>query len=203
MRSVRGSTRLEAKRQRRRDGREAGRRRVPILSESEFLTRREAVDRKMVVNQRGDSVQIGVLEDGVLVEHFVTSAGSGSLVGNVYLGRVQNVLPSMEAAFVDIGRGRNAVLYAGEVDWDAAGLEGKARKIEQALSTGDSVLVQVTKDPVGPQGRPADHADQPARPLPGVRARRRCHRHQPQAPGHRAQAPEGRAQARSCPRTRA
>jgi ribonuclease E len=152
VRSVRGSTRLEAKRQRRRDGREAGRRRVPILSESEFLARREAVDRKMVVNQRGDSVQIGVLEDGILVEHFVTSAGSGSLVGNVYLGRVQNVLPSMEAAFVDIGRGRNAVLYAGEVDWDAAGLEGKARKIEQALSTGDSVLVQVTKDPVGHKG---------------------------------------------------
>src|SRR5207302_5776190 len=142
VRSVRGSPRLEPKRQRRRDGREAGRRRVPILSESEFLARREAVDRTMVVHERGDVVQIGVTEDGVLVEHFVTSSGSGSLVGNVYLGRVQNVLPSMEAAFVDIGRGRNAVLYAGEVDWDAAGLEGKARKIEQALSTGDSVLVQ-------------------------------------------------------------
>jgi ribonuclease E len=152
VRSVRGSTRLEAKRQRRRDGREAGRRRAPILSEAEFLARREAVDRAMVIRERGDRIQIGVLEDGVLVEHFVTSAGSGSLVGNVYLGRVQNVLPSMEAAFVDIGRGRNAVLYAGEVDWDAAGLEGKARKIEQALSTGDSVLVQVTKDPVGHKG---------------------------------------------------
>jgi ribonuclease E len=152
VRSVRGSTRLEAKRQRRRDGREAGRRRVPILSEAEFLARREAVERKMVVRERGDRTQIAVLEDGVLVEHFVTSAGTGSLVGNVYLGRVQNVLPSMEAAFVDIGRGRNAVLYAGEVDWDAAGLEGKARKIEQALSTGDSVLVQVTKDPVGHKG---------------------------------------------------
>ncbi|KAA2266144.1 Rne/Rng family ribonuclease [Solihabitans fulvus] len=152
VRSVRGSTRLEAKRQRRRDGREAGRRRVPVLSEAEFLARREAVDRTMVVRERGDRTQIGVLEDGVLVEHFVTSAGTGSLVGNVYLGRVQNVLPSMEAAFIDIGRGRNAVLYAGEVDWDAAGLEGKARKIEQALSTGDSVLVQVTKDPVGHKG---------------------------------------------------
>jgi ribonuclease E len=152
VRSVRGSTRLEAKRQRRRDGREAGRRRAPILSEAEFLARREAVDRAMVVRERGDRIQIGVLEDGVLVEHFVTSSGTGSLVGNVYLGRVQNVLPSMEAAFVDIGRGRNAVLYAGEVDWDAAGLEGKARKIEQALSTGDSVLVQVTKDPVGHKG---------------------------------------------------
>ncbi|MFB9909289.1 translation initiation factor IF-2 N-terminal domain-containing protein [Allokutzneria oryzae] len=152
VRSVKGSTRLEAKRQRRRDGREAGRRRAPILSESEFLARREAVDRKMVVREQGERIQIAVLEDGVLVEHFVTSAGSGSLVGNVYLGRVQNVLPSMEAAFVDIGRGRNAVLYAGEVDWDAAGLEGKSRKIEQALSTGDSVLVQVTKDPVGHKG---------------------------------------------------
>ena len=152
VRSVRGSTRLEAKRQRRRDGREAGRRRAPILSEAEFLARREAVDRMMVVREHGERTQIGVLEDGVLVEHFVTTSGSGSLVGNVYLGRVQNVLPSMEAAFVDIGRGRNAVLYAGEVDWDAAGLEGKARKIEQALSSGDSVLVQVTKDPVGHKG---------------------------------------------------
>jgi len=152
VRSVRGSTRLEAKRQRRRDGREAGRRRAPILSEAEFLARREAVERTMVVLEKGDSTQIGVLEDGVLVEHFVTDSSTGSIVGNVYLGRVQNVLPSMEAAFIDIGRGRNAVLYAGEVDWDAAGLEGKARKIEQALSSGDSVLVQVTKDPVGHKG---------------------------------------------------
>ena len=150
--AIRGSTRLEAKRQRRRDGREAGRRRVAILSESEFLARREAVERTMVVRERPERTQIAVLEDDILVEHFVTTAGSGSLVGNVYLGRVQNVLPSMEAAFVDIGRGRNAVLYAGEVDWDAAGLEGKARRIEQALSTGDSVLVQVTKDPVGHKG---------------------------------------------------
>ncbi len=150
--SIRGSTRLEAKRQRRRDGREAGRRRVAILSESEFLARREAVERTMAVRERPERIQIAVLEDDVLVEHFVTTSGSGSLVGNVYLGRVQNVLPSMEAAFIDIGRGRNAVLYAGEVDWDAAGLEGKARRIEQALSSGDSILVQVTKDPVGHKG---------------------------------------------------
>ncbi|WP_343959203.1 Rne/Rng family ribonuclease, partial [Pseudonocardia alaniniphila] len=152
--SVRGSTRLEAKRQRRRDGRDAGRRRVPILSEAEFLARRESVDRAMVVREHGDRVEIAVLEDDVLVEHFVTDhGGTGpSMVGNIYLGRVQNVLPSMEAAFVDIGRGRNAVLYAGEVDWDAAGLGGKARRIEQALSSGDSVLVQVTKDPIGHKG---------------------------------------------------
>ena len=96
--------------------------------------------------------QIAVLEDGVVVEHFVTSAASASLVGNIYLGIVQNVLPSMEAAFVDIGRGRNGVLYAGEVNWEAAGLGGAARKIEQALKPGDYVVVQVSKDPVGHKG---------------------------------------------------
>jgi len=149
---VSGSTRLEAKRQRRRDGREQRRTRPPILSESEFLARREAVDRVMVVRQKGDRTQIAVLEDGILVEHYVTRATASTMVGNVYLGRVQNVLPSMEAAFVDIGRGRNAVLYAGEVNWDASGLEGRTRTIEQALKSGDSVLVQVTKDPIGTKG---------------------------------------------------
>ncbi|MET8550766.1 Rne/Rng family ribonuclease [Micromonospora zamorensis] len=149
---VSGSTRLEAKRQRRRDGREQRRTRPPILSESEFLARREAVDRVMAVRQRGDRTQIAVLEDGVLVEHYVTRNSSGTMAGNVYLGKVQNVLPSMEAAFVDVGRGRNAVLYAGEVNWDMSGLEGRARSIEQALRSGDSVLVQVTKDPIGHKG---------------------------------------------------
>lgn len=149
---VTGSTRLEAKRQRRRDGREQRRTRPPILTEAEFLARREAVDRVMVIRERDDRTQIAVMEDGVLVEHYVTKASASTMVGNVYLGKVQNVLPSMEAAFVDLGRGRNAVLYAGEVNWDAAGLEGKARSIEQALKSGDSVLVQVTKDPVGHKG---------------------------------------------------
>ncbi|WP_127504813.1 Rne/Rng family ribonuclease [Actinoplanes solisilvae] len=149
---VSGSTRLEAKRQRRRDGREQRRTRPPILSESEFLARREAVDRVMVVRQKPDRTQIAVMEDGILVEHYVSRSTSGTMVGNVYLGKVQNVLPSMEAAFVDIGRGRNAVLYAGEVNWDATGLEGRARSIEQALRSGDSVLVQVTKDPIGHKG---------------------------------------------------
>ncbi len=150
--SLRGSTRLEAKKQRRREGREAGRRRAPILTEAEFLARREAVDRVMAVRQDGDRTQIAVLEDGVLVEHYVTRGSNASMVGNVYLGRVQNVLPSMEAAFVDIGRGRNAVLYAGEVNWDAAGLDGQPKRIEFALKSGDPVLVQVTKDPVGQKG---------------------------------------------------
>src|SRR5690606_30346755 len=130
---VKGSTRLEAKRQRRRDSRDT-RRRPQILSEAEFLARRESVDRVMAVRQRGDLTQVALLEDGVLVEHFVSQHGNASMIGNIYLGRVQNVLPSMEAAFVDIGKGRNAVLYAGEVNWDIAGLEGKERRIEMALS---------------------------------------------------------------------
>jgi len=152
VKGVKGSTRLEAKRQRRRDGRDTGRRRPSILTESEFLARREAVERVMAVRQHGERTQIAVLEDDILVEHYVTRASATSYVGNVYLGRVQNVLPSMEAAFVDIGKGRNGVLYAGEVNWDAAGLEGKSRAIEHALKSGDVVLVQVTKDPIGHKG---------------------------------------------------
>ncbi|MFG2077487.1 Rne/Rng family ribonuclease [Nonomuraea maritima] len=150
--SVRGSTRLEAKKQRRREGRELGRRRPPIITESEFLARRESVDRMMVVRRQGDRTQIAVLEDGVLVEHYVNREASQSYVGNVYLGKVQNVLPSMEAAFVDIGKGRNAVLYAGEVNFDTAGMEGQPKRIESALKSGQSVLVQVTKDPIGHKG---------------------------------------------------
>ncbi len=150
---VRGSTRLEAKRQRRRDGRDGGRRRQSV-TESEFQARRESVDRVMVVRETTDRTQIAVVEDGVVVEHYVARSEESSLIGNVYLGRVQNVLPSMEAAFVDIGRGRNAVLYSGEVDWEAASEGGVSgpRRIELALKTGDSVLVQVTKDPIGHKG---------------------------------------------------
>jgi ribonuclease E len=152
VRAVRGSTRLEAKKQRRREGRETGRRRPPIITESEFLARREAVERTMVVRQRDDRTQIAVLEDGVLVEHYVNRSTHQSYVGNVYLGKVQNVLPSMEAAFVDIGKGRNAVLYAGEVNFDVSGLEGQPKRIESALKAGQSLIVQVTKDPVGHKG---------------------------------------------------
>jgi ribonuclease E len=150
--AVKGSTRLEAKKQRRREGRESGRRRT-VITEAEFLARRESVERVMVVRNKEDRTQIGVLEDGVLVEHYVSREVNASMAGNVYLARIQNVLPSMEAAFADIGRGRNAVLYAGEVNWDAAGLENnRARRIENALSSGQGVLVQVTKDPIGHKG---------------------------------------------------
>ena len=137
----------------RREYREPYRRRGTIITDSEFLARRENVDREMVVRQIDDRIQIAVIEDKVMVEHYVNRNSNVSYVGNVYLGRVQNVLPSMEAAFVDIGKGRNAVLYAGEVNWDAAGIsESEPRKIEMVLKTGQPVLVQVTKDPIGQKG---------------------------------------------------
>jgi ribonuclease E len=159
-----GSTRMEAKRQRRREGREAGRRRAPVLSEAEFLARRESVVRKMIIRQLDDLVQIAVLEDDILVEHYVDRATYASLIGNVYLGRVQNVLPSMEAAFVDIGRGRNGVIYAGEIDWDYFGAEGQNRKVEKVLKPGQTILVQVSKDPVGAKGaRLTNHVSIPGR----------------------------------------
>jgi ribonuclease E len=148
---VKGSTRLEAKKQRRRDGRDAGRRRQ-VVTEDEFLARRESVDRQMIVRSSAEKIEIGVIEDNVLAEHYVTKSHNVSLIGNVYLGKVQNVLPSMEAAFVDIGRGRNAVLYAGEVDWNSVETGNHGRRIEAALKPGDKVLVQVTKDPVGHKG---------------------------------------------------
>ena len=215
--AVTGSTRLEAKKQRRREGREAGRRRAPIVSEAEFLARRESVDRVMVVRQRDDLTQIGVLEDKVLVEHYVARESQTSLIGNVYLGRVQNVLPSMEAAFIDIGRGRNAVLYAGEVNWSALGhKDGQPRKIESVLSSGQSVLVQVTKDPVGHKGARLtsqislagrflvyvpDGTTSPgspaSSPTPSATGSRRCSRRSSPTPPASSCAPPPRAPART------
>lgn len=156
--AIKGSSRLEAQRRRRSEKRAEGRKQSRIVSQAEFLARRESVERTMIVRERerhdhhGRITQVGVLEDGLLVEHFVTSEENTSMIGNIYLGRVQNVLPSMEAAFIDIGQGRNGVLYAGEVDWKAAGLGGRARRIENALKSGDQVLVQVSKDPIGHKG---------------------------------------------------
>lgn len=149
--ALKGSTRLEAKRRRRREGRRESHRHHAI-TESEFLARRESVDRRMLIRERDGLNQIAVTEDGLLVEHYVARHTQTTMVGSVYLGKVQNVLPSMEAAFIDLGKGRNAVLYAGEVNWDAAGLSGHPRRIEQALKAGDTVLVQVTKDPIGHKG---------------------------------------------------
>jgi ribonuclease E len=106
----------------------------------------------MVITEHGDRDQIAILEGRDLVQHYVTRAGARSMVGNVYLGRVQNVLPGMEAAFIDVGKGRNAVLYAGEVNYSPEDLEGAAPRIEHVLKSGNSVLVQVTKDPIGGKG---------------------------------------------------
>ena len=155
---------MEAKRQRRRDNRAAGRRRAPILSEAEFLARRESVDRKLIIRQSEEYTQLAVVEDNILVEHYVDRASATSLIGNVYLGKVQNVLPSMEAAFIDIGRGRNAVLYAGEVDWSGFHVSSEDRKVEKVFKSGQTVLVQVTKDPVGAKGaRLTGHISLPGR----------------------------------------
>jgi ribonuclease E len=109
-------------------------------------------DKLMVITEHGERDQIAVLEGRDLVQHYVTRVGATSMVGNVYVGRVQNVLPGMEAAFVDVGRGRNAVLYAGEVNWSPEDLEGAPPRIEHVLKSGQSVLVQVTKDPIGGKG---------------------------------------------------
>ena len=174
VRGITGSTRMAAKRARRQEGRDSGRRRPPVLSEAEFLARREAVDRTMVVRQQGDRTQIAVLEDGVLVEHYVTKASAQSYAGNVYLGKVQNVLPSMEAAFVDIGKGKNGVLYAGEVNYDAQ--LGRARPAQ---------------DRAGPQERPG-------RPGPGQQG---PDRPQGRAP-HRARSASRAATSSTCPRAR-
>lgn len=148
---IEGSTRLEAKKQRRRDNRRE-RNRQNLLMEQDFLARRENVDRLMVVRERDRHTQISVIEDNILVEHYVSDIQEVATVGNIYLGRVQNVLPSMEAAFVDIGQARNGVLYAGEVNWDTTRLEGQPRRMELAFKAGDPVLVQVTKDPIGHKG---------------------------------------------------
>jgi len=107
----------------------------------------------MLVTSRQDRTQIAVLEDRTVVEHYVTRKEDVTFVGNIYMARVQNVLPGMEAAFLDIGKGRNGVLYAGEVLYDELDLEeGESQRIENALKPGQKVLVQVTKDPMGSKG---------------------------------------------------
>lgn len=152
---MKGSTRLESQRRWRAKNRDKN---YKAITRAEFLARRESVERTMIVrdsertDHKGMMTQVGVVEDGQLVEHFVADATHQSLIGNVYLGRVQNVLGSMEAAFVDIGTGRNAVLYAGEMDWRSPHLHSKNRKIDQALRPGDQILVQVLKDPIGHKG---------------------------------------------------
>ncbi|MGZ4132089.1 MAG: Rne/Rng family ribonuclease, partial [Actinomycetota bacterium] len=140
-----GSTR-RIRTTRTRTGRDGRRRREPTP------TPPRVTDKVMVITEHGERDQIAVLEQDVLVQHYVTRIGATSMVGNIYLGRVQNVLPGMEAAFVDVGRGRNGVLYAGEVNYNPDDVEGPAPRIEQLLKPGQSVMVQVTKDPMGGKG---------------------------------------------------
>jgi ribonuclease E len=121
------------------------RRRQPVVQ----VERR--TEKTMLMTEDHGRLQIVVLEERQLVEHYVTRSGAQSMVGNIYVGRVQNVLPGMEAAFVDVGRGRNAVLYAGEVSYDED-VEAGERRIESVLKSGQSVLVQVTKDPLKGKG---------------------------------------------------
>ncbi len=154
---VRGGTRLAAKRQARdrRGGRarRSGARRVAEVSEDVRRAMLDGPPRTMLVTTRGDRTRIAVLEERTVVEHYVTRKEDVSFVGNIYMARVQNVLPGMEAAFLDIGKGRNGVLYAGEVLYDELDLEGDSeRRIEAALKPGQTVLVQVTKDPMGSKG---------------------------------------------------
>jgi Ribonuclease G/E len=154
---AKGGTRMAAKSARRGNGGGNGQRRgnqrpggVPEEVRRAIL---EGPPRTMLVTAREDRTQIAVLEDRTVVEHYVTRKEDVTFVGNIYMARVQNVLPGMEAAFLDIGKGRNGVLYAGEVLYDELDLEeGEDQRIENVLKAGKKVLVQVTKDPMGSKG---------------------------------------------------
>jgi Ribonuclease G/E len=158
-RPVRGGTRLAAKKARRSSGGAAGgggsrrRERPGGVSEEERRAILAGPPKTMLVTAKPERTQIAVLEDRALVEHYVTRDEDVTFVGNIYMGRVQNVLPGMEAAFLDIGKGRNGVLYAGEVLYDEQDLEEESdQRIENVLKPGQKVLVQVTKDPMGTKG---------------------------------------------------
>ncbi|MEW6154245.1 MAG: Rne/Rng family ribonuclease [Actinomycetota bacterium] len=139
----------------------------PVVLDEETLERRRGRERKgkpigrylMCVHSRPHATQIAVLEGRSLIEHYVSRPAddAAQIHGNIYLGRVQNVLPGMEAAFVDIGTPKNAVLYRGDVQYDPEDVEEKgaapaAARIEQLLRPGQGVLCQVTKNPIGHKG---------------------------------------------------
>ena len=102
----------------------------------------------------GVATQVAVLEGRSLVEHYVSrpTDTTTQIDGNIYLGKVQNVLPGMEAAFVDIGTPKNGVLYRDDVVFDETEIEGRRPKIERLLRNGQAVVVQVTKNPIGTKG---------------------------------------------------
>jgi ribonuclease E len=111
----------------------------------------------MCVHVRPHATQIAVLEGRTLVEHYVSRVADDTtqIDGNIYRGRVQNVLPGMEAAFVDIATPKNAVLYRGDVRYDRDDIESPGRsspRIEQMLRPGQTIVCQVTKNPIGAKG---------------------------------------------------
>jgi ribonuclease E len=120
--------------------------------------RSKQVGRYLVcVHVQPQMTQIAMLEGRSLVEHYVSRAADDTtqIDGNVYRGRVQNVLPGMEAAFVDIGIPKNAVLYRGDVRYDKDDIEGGSSsqpRIEDVLKAGQTILCQVTKNPIGAKG---------------------------------------------------
>ncbi|MBV9411914.1 MAG: Rne/Rng family ribonuclease, partial [Acidimicrobiia bacterium] len=131
--------------------------------DEETLAQRRGRERKgrpvgrylMTVHVRPEATQIGVLEGRALIEHYVSRPQDDAtqIHGNIYLGRVQNVLPGMEAAFVDIGTPKNAVLYRGDVQYDPEDVvESGAPRIEQMLKARQTILCQVTKNPIGTKG---------------------------------------------------
>jgi len=112
----------------------------------------ESGRKQMLVRVTRGQTQMVILEGPVLVEHYVAREDSGSVAGNIYLAKVRNVLPGMEAAFLDFGAPKNGVLYASDVASDARGNGRSNRRIESVLKDGDEVLVQVTKDAMGAKG---------------------------------------------------
>jgi ribonuclease E len=146
-----GNYRQNAKQSRRKESNKMERDRKTFL-ESDFLADRDVVDRKMLIDADDHQTQIAVIEDGVLVEFYLSTDKDQTYVSNIYEGTVENVLPSMEAAFINIGEGQNGILYSGEVNWDTAGLDATLGITEENFKPGDKVVVQVTKDPVAHKG---------------------------------------------------
>jgi ribonuclease E len=139
---------------------------APVLDD-ETLERRRGRERKgrpvgrylMAIHTRPGATQIAVLEGRSLIEHYVSRPADDTtqIHGNIYLGKVQNVLPGMEAAFVDIGTPKNAVLYRGDLQYDLEDVEEKAprgsdARIEEILRPGQTIVCQVTKNPIGTKG---------------------------------------------------
>jgi ribonuclease E len=131
--------------------------------DAEIIERRRGRERNgrpvgrylMCVQVRDGVTQVGVMEGRNLIEHYVSRPADdvGQIHGNIYLGRVQNVLPGMEAAFVDISTPKNAVLYRGDVQYDPEDVETKdTARIEHILRSRQMILCQVTKNPIGAKG---------------------------------------------------